>query len=297
LSSEKEHSVRTVSLTLLAALAIASVTAAQVALPRAPGAGSQPAPVSIASQPDPVINAVVSAVMPRVPGRGQVKGAPFSATQTTTHEQTLSDGTLIKSTVEVQLWRDAEGRMRAEGKLKSSSPQQGRVVSVWNPTDGTAISWISGNPSTSFATVIHLPESQLNGMVRSLAAAPPPQPGAFARTQQPSAAAAPDSANIHTESLPQDNIAGLDVTGTRTTQVIPAGTADNDRDITVVSETWTSPDLSYTVLQTSSDPRSGKITTELTNIDRSEPDPALFKVPEGYKGTSIPQPPVPGSPR
>jgi len=287
---------------LLAALAMAPIAVAQLAAPRLPGAAGQPAPVSIANLPDPVINAVVSAVMPRGPGRGQgslgrVKGAPFSATQTTTQEQTLFDGTVIKSTVEVQIWRDAEGRMRAEGKLKSSAALQGRIVSVWNPADGTAISWITGSPSASFATVIHLPESQLNGMISALASAPPPPPGAFARTEQASAAVAPDTGNTHTESLPQDNIAGLDVTGTRTTQVIPAGTADNDRDITVVSETWTSPDLSYTVLQTNSDPRSGRITTELTNIDRAEPDAALFKVPEGYKVMEIPPPPIPGAPR
>jgi hypothetical protein len=131
-------------------------------------------------------------------------------------------------------------------------------------------------------------------MVSALASAPPPPPGvpALFRQAKSQTAASPSNANIQTEVLPQDNIAGLDVTGTRTTQVIPAGTADNDRDITVVSETWTSPELNYTVRQSNYDPRSGKVTTELTNVDRAEPDPALFKTPDGYKLMDIPQPPA-----
>ena len=151
LSAVKEPFVRIASWTLLAAFAVAPI-AAQVSLPNLGGRTAAPAPISIANHPDPVVGAVVSAVMPGFPGRGLVKGAPFSATQTTVHEQTLADGTIIKSTVEVRLGRDAEGRMRAEGTLKSSAAAQGRIVSVWNPVDRTAISWISGNPSANFAT-------------------------------------------------------------------------------------------------------------------------------------------------
>lgn len=282
--------MRLLSSTLFAALALAPLAAAQTAQ------GAAAAPVSIANVPDPVVNAVVSAVMPRLPGRSSVKGAPFSAIQTTAHEQTLEDGTIIKSTVELHLFRDTEGRMRAEGKLKSNGTQQGRIVSVWNPVDGTTISWISGNPSATFATVTRLPESQINRMVGNLASVPPPPPpaGAPFRLQQSSAPAAQnaDTGNIHTETLPQDNIAGIDVTGTRTMQIIPSGTADNDRDINVVSETWTSPELGYIIRQSYYDPRSGRITTELTNIDRAEPDPSLFKIPDGYKVMEIPQPPI-----
>jgi hypothetical protein len=277
-----ESSVRLLSSTLLAALAIAPLAAAQT------GQGNAAGPVSIANIPDPVVNAVVSAVMPRLPGRSSVKGAPFSAIQTTTHEQTLEDGTIIKSTVELHVYRDAEGRMRAEGKLKSN---QGRIVSVWNPVDGTTISWISGNPSATFATVTRLPESQINRMVGTLASVPPP-PTAPSRFQAAPAVQSSDATNFRTEALPQDNIAGLDVTGTRTTQIIPAGTADNDRDITVLSETWSSPELGYTLRQSNYDPRSGRITTELTNIDRAEPDPSLFKMPDGYKVMDIPTPPT-----
>jgi hypothetical protein len=56
----------------------------------------------------------------------------------------------------------------------------------------------------------------------------------------------------------------------------------NDRPIVVVRETWTAPDLAMVVLSINDDPRTGVQTTELTDFDRNEPDPALFNVPEGY---------------
>jgi hypothetical protein len=77
--------------------------------------------------------------------------------------------------------------------------------------------------------------------------------------------------------------------------VIAAGTVDNDRDFTVVSETWTSAELKTTVRQMSSDPRTGTVTIELSNVDRSEPDPALFKPPAGLKVAEIPEPAAAGS--
>jgi hypothetical protein len=48
-------------------------------------------------------------------------------------------------------------------------------------------------------------------------------------------------------------------------------------------ESWLSPDLKITVLMKNSDPRMGESTMRLRNIDRSEPDPALFRMPSDYK--------------
>jgi hypothetical protein len=300
--------MRIVSWIILAALSIAPIASAQSGLQRLGGnTVSQPAPdpASIANSSDPAVSAVVSAVMPKsMVGMGAVKGVPFSATQTTVREQTLSDGTVIRSTVEAQLSRDSEGRVRAESTLKpkSSDAPQTHVVAVWNPVERTEMSWVSGSQSATIATVLHLPELQLNGMMSALSSPPPPAPGTLTRSLQtaslPAALASPASqsaANTHTETLGPDTISGLEVTGTRTTQVAPAGTIDNDRDFTVTSETWTSPELKATVRQMTSDPRTGTVTTELTNIDRSEPDPALFKPPAGSRLTDVPDPTAAGS--
>jgi hypothetical protein len=299
--------MRIVSWTILAALSLAPIASAQSGLQRLgdhTGSEAAPAPVSTDNTPSPAIAAVVSAAIPGPAGMTAVKGLPFSATQTTVRELTLSDGTVIKSTVEVELWRDSEGRMRAEStvKPKSGGGPQTHVVAVWNPAERKEMSWVTGSQSATIATVLHLPELQLNGMMSALASPPPPAPGTLSRsletTSLPSALpslAGQSGANVHTEALGPDTVSGLEATGTRTTQVVPAGSIDNDRDFTVTSESWTSAELKITVRQTTSDPRTGTVTTELTNIDRSEPDPALFKPPAGSRLMDVPEPGAAGS--
>jgi hypothetical protein len=242
---------------------------------------------SIASTPDPAIAAVISAVMPRVAAWGPVKGAPFSATETTVHEQTLSDGTVIKSTVEVRLWRDSEGRMRAESALTSSGGQPGRVITVWNPLEGKAVTWVSVNQTANFTSISQLPEAQLSSLMASLGSGPRGAAAASASSQT--------AANLQTESLSVEMIGGLEATGTRATQVVPAGTVNNDRDFTVTAESWVSAELKTTVRQMTSDPRTGTVTTELSNIDRSEPDATLFKLPTGANATDLPEPTATGA--
>ncbi len=88
------------------------------------------------------------------------------------------------------------------------------------------------------------------------------------------------------EKLPGQTINGIYAEGIRTTRIIPAGTQGNDRDITIVQETWFSPDLKIAVLTKTSDPRNGETTTEIKDLSRDEPSPELFQVPAGYKISS-----------
>jgi hypothetical protein len=87
------------------------------------------------------------------------------------------------------------------------------------------------------------------------------------------------------EELQPETIAGVYATGRRHTLTIPAGREGNDRDIHVVEDTWTSPDLKIMMRSTTDDPRTGKTTTEVTELEQNEPDPALFQIPADYKVT------------
>jgi len=78
-------------------------------------------------------------------------------------------------------------------------------------------------------------------------------------------------------------IDGITVQGTRTTTVYAPGTMGNDRPVSATSEIWVSPDLNVVISSKISDPRQGERIQALTNISRSEPDPALFQVPPGYQ--------------
>jgi len=296
--------MRVASWSLLAALIIGPVAGAQISLPDNPRNRPTAGPESPLPQtPDSAISATGSAAMP-IFGGPPVKGLPFSATETTVCEQTLADGATIKTRIKVLLWRDAEGRMRGESALRSNDSQmQGRMVTVMDPVERTFMSWISENQYAHIVTVAHLPDLSSNGSEGTLLSTPPPPPGATLLPQPGTSHAftgpgekphilAQSSTNIQTETLPPDYIARLYVEGTRTTKVIPAGAAGNDREITVTTETWTSPDLKITVRRVTDDPRTGKVTTELTNIDRSDPAPSLFKAPEGYTVVEMPRLPI-----
>jgi len=85
------------------------------------------------------------------------------------------------------------------------------------------------------------------------------------------------------ESLPPKTIEGLYAEGTRSTRTTPAGYEGNDHDIVVVTENWYSPDIGIQLHRTIDDPRNGKTTVEVTDIQQTAPDPALFKLPDGYQ--------------
>jgi hypothetical protein len=51
----------------------------------------------------------------------------------------------------------------------------------------------------------------------------------------------------------------------------------------LVDEYWYSDDLHMNVMVKHSDPRKGSVTMTLTQASRTDPDPTLFEIPDGYK--------------
>jgi hypothetical protein len=84
------------------------------------------------------------------------------------------------------------------------------------------------------------------------------------------------------EDLGFKTIAGVEAKGTRSTQTIPTGQQGNDRPLTIVTESWVSQEYKVELLSIRDDPRTGRQTTEVTDFQPGEPDPALFQVPQGY---------------
>jgi hypothetical protein len=77
-------------------------------------------------------------------------------------------------------------------------------------------------------------------------------------------------------------IGGVLAAGTRRTTTIAAGAIGNERPIKIVSEEWSSPELQILVMTEHTDPRTGRSTYQLSNINRNEPDPSLFQIPADY---------------
>jgi hypothetical protein len=114
----------------------------------------------------------------------------------------------------------------------------------------------------------------------SAASASAGQPGTGAQSAR---AYKKSMVDVKTDDLGGQVIDGLAVQGKRTTRTIAAAKAGSERDIEVVTETWTSPDLQMVVMSKTSDPRFGDSVYKLTNISRAEPDPSLFTVPSDYQ--------------
>lgn len=242
-----------------------------------------------------------------------VKNLPYQAQAVTEMKQTLADGSHIRQTTTATVARDSDGRTVRIQKLStigpwksaSDSSQSGSptLTSIFDPVAMTHTDYTSDN---NVAHVLSMPAPPASGQVRGTAggfatfafADGPggggPGPQTFSvqgHAESPQSADPPD---VKAESLGTKTVEGVSVTGTRDTTTILAGTIGNDKDLVITRETWYSPDLKMVIQSTQSDPRFGETTYSLTNVQRSEPDPALFQVPAGYKTEKVPAPmPVP----
>ena len=220
-----------------------------------------------------------------------IAGHPYSADQVTEHVQTLADGTHITQTMQTtKLYRDSAGRTRTEhtftppaGAVMASGPS---FIQIADPVAGYRYTL---DPHTQTARrSAFAPTMQGPNMVAAAKSALPAVLPANAATTAPTRPR-PDRSH---ESLGTQTIEGVLAEGMRWTTTFPAGSVGNDRPITTVSETWTSPDLKTLVLSKYSDPRSGEHTMRLANIVMAEPDPALFQFPAEYSIVDEPAPVV-----
>jgi hypothetical protein len=201
-----------------------------------------------------------------------VKGLPYSLVETTTSLRMLADGTTISNTREERIMRDSEGRERRETSMMRDGKAEVMSIFVMDPVAHTSIVLM---PKMKTAHVTHMPEPK---------AATPEQEAKVAELRAKAEATRKDQpVQPNTEDLGAQVIAGVVVEGKRHTMVIPVGRMGNDREIKIVTETWTSPELKIVVGSSTDDPRNGKTTTVVTELHRGEPAAALFVVPADYK--------------
>lgn len=213
-----------------------------------------------------------------------VTGAPYSATEETELSQTLADGTHIaRKWQSARVYRDSQGRMRREMyNLEGPPGSEESVLLNINITDVVDCVHYSINPQTHMASRIPPPPNTTRQAPQSAE-----KTTTTASEVRPASVPEDLRPKISNESLGTQTIEGVLANGSRMTTVFPAGSTGNDRAIVQVSETWTAADLrGIVVLRTMDDPRSGQRIMRLINIDRTEPDPALFRVPRDYTITT-----------
>jgi hypothetical protein len=180
------------------------------------------------------------------------------------------------------------------GLNPSSAPAKGFRVLQPRAARGGAPSMMA----PGFAPTTNTPEAgALRGGGNAPAtAAAPATPGApagdvFFVTAGPAMAGCAAGPNVkpapQAVSIGERRIEGLKVTGSRLEFTIGAGEVGNEQPITVRTDQWFSPDLGVVVSSTHNDPMIGETTYRLEQINRTEPDAALFAVPGDYTKTSI----------
>jgi hypothetical protein len=174
-----------------------------------------------------------------------VKNAPYQATATTEVKQTLLDGNEIFRKTLAKMARDSQGRVR----LEQVEPEMNRMILVEDPEARTGFSYSPGTGR------LQMYGTKKTGAVR-----------------MPTAQGTPMGKSV---------LDGIAVEGTRLITVIPAGQIGNAKPIEIVDESWYSPELQLIMKSQHSDPRSGVVTYRLSAVERKEPDPKLFAVPDG----------------
>ena len=214
-----------------------------------------------------------------------VVGAPYSAQSTTQRVQVLSDANRIDQTTSGNVARDGQGRVRNEAMVAGIALPTGEAphfVTINDPVAGYTYTLDSDH---KIAFKMPLPKN-----------APPPDvaAGKMAGKQMQisvmGGAGGPvimkrgdeSDENVTQTDLGKQTMESVLVQGTRITRTIPAGSIGNEQPIVITTETWYSPDLKVLVMSKSTDPRIGETTYRLTNIQRSEPSPALFEIPADY---------------
>lgn len=241
-----------------------------------------------------------------------VKGAPYSAQGVTETVQTLADGNRIVRKSTASIYRDSEGRTRREQTLNAvgvyaASADAPLTIFINDPVAQVnyildAKSHTARKVDLSGVRVVRKRTAPETTTAKSQEASSPDAQKAaedlkvhIAKAEAEMAAAGGagvsfersfttklDPKSTKKESLGKQTIEGVEAEGTRFTTTIAAGEIGNEAPISIVSESWYSPELQTVIMSKHSDPRVGENTYRLTNINRSEPAHSLFELPSDY---------------
>lgn len=204
-----------------------------------------------------------------------VAGCPFSAVVEITHTQTLGNGSHVVTKVKALSYRDSSGRVGYQSftvtdtfKDASETPN---MIEIYDPVAGF-VYMILPFRSAAWRSTLNGPATAVGDLPRH----------AYSPEAAPASSTPDPRVKLEVEDLGSQQMQGVLVRGTRAIRTIPAGVEGNDREITTTSESWFSPDLGFTLLQKTSDPRSKDREMRVTSLELSEPDPTRFQVPAGY---------------
>jgi hypothetical protein len=195
--------------------------------------------------------------------RTPITGLPYSATHTMTVNRALPDGERFTREVVTKLYRDSAGRTRRDMLGSDGEP----VHSIITGADDLVLLLDHRNKVVSRGGVRrHEPVRRERGEER---------PALLEGSG--------DAANhFAVEPLGEREIEGMAATGHLVRHTIAIG----GESVEVTSESWVSKELGIALYSRHSDPK-GESTVAISELDRGEPDPALFGAPEDYRPQAL----------
>ena len=209
-----------------------------------------------------------------------ILNAPYTAQRVTTTYQKLADGTQITHERKDLMARDSLGRTwsKVEVQNKDVLRRDGKkftAVIVWDPITRTRADWCDCN-HVAWIKRFDPPLASRDSSATSAAAGRPQGVDVYLGP-------ANDRMRYVLTSLPAQDLMGVHTNGTRAIRTVPAGKDGNDHDLTWTVQSWYSPDLKLALFTIVDDPIKGVSKYELRDLQRAEPDPSLFVIPNGYQ--------------
>jgi hypothetical protein len=191
------------------------------------------------------------------------KGAPYSGAEAYARDRTLADGThLSQDSQTSKVWRDSAGRVRTEQLNRMG------VTTAIEIADPAGYRYVL-DPWNHIAYRVRVTVQETAGLGR---------PGDLPLNDAayPSTRTRPDGSTTVAEKLGTQTISGVTATGYRATTTGPRK-IENGTD-----ELWEY--VPYHLWLVDKQTRNGNVSTQkVENFSPKEPDPALFKIPDGYR--------------
>jgi hypothetical protein len=195
-----------------------------------------------------------------------IPNAPFSGVINIERTVVRKDGSVTQLKATRQVARDTRGRIHNELQalvpVSSTDPPELLFIHLYDPESRISTEIDVRNRTFWIRTMDHPPSTE------------PPT----IRFAAPDGNAPPNEFTKQ-EDLGIHEIAGVPAHGMRQTQTI---TDETGKEVVITDEYWYSQDLRINLMIKHSDPRRGATTMTVVQVRRTEPDPALFEVPEGY---------------
>jgi hypothetical protein len=214
-----------------------------------------------------------------------VTGIPFSSEQETEETTKASDGGPTVQKKQARMYRDSAGRMRYETFAPAGENQGQDTPELIMIVDLKSQITCTLRPSTHIATCLTLPRP--SAVPEATSFPPPEHPDNVDRyvTGIRASYAQTESKNLGTKMM-----AGVPAKGERTTWTLPPGARGIERPAVESEEFWIATGLEIIMSARETNSQGSDKVTRVISLDRSEPDPALFQVPQDYTTRDIPLP-------